>query len=144
MFQVLSDKNNKSISLSSTHLLYVKDAGYIFASKIKNGDALRTYSYEEERFVDFVVDKIDFQLKIGYIAPLTNEGTILVNNIDASCFAMVNNHWLANLAMTPLRLYYKISKYFGQTNEINDYIDIDYYSKFLHSFATHYTPSFFT
>lgn len=144
MFQVLFDKSNKSISLSTTHLVYAKHAGYIYASKIKTGHVLRIYSYDEGQFIDFVVDRIDFQIKDGYIAPLTNEGTILVNNIDASCFATVNNHYMANLAMTPLKMYYKLSKYFGHTNEINDYIDVDYYSQFLHSFATQYAPSFFT
>lgn len=49
-------------------------------------------------------------MKKGYYAPLTMKGTLLVNNILASCFANFNNHHVAQYYMAPFRYYYKFTR----------------------------------
>ena len=83
MFQVISDSLNNTISLSPTHLINVKDSGYINARQLKVGDTLRAFSAKLNEFNDFKVASIQFVIKKGLMAPLTNEGTILVNNCIA-------------------------------------------------------------
>ena len=149
MFHVISDAENKnSISLSANHLINVKNLGYIHASKVKIGDILRSYSDEKQAFKDLIVSSIKFEFKTGYTAPLTNEGTVLVNGIDASCYAVVNNQYLANFVMIPLKAWYAISKYysFGEANKnvIKSFVDVNWYSQVLYRFASIFMPSILT
>lgn len=138
MFQVVSDSLNNTISLSNTHLINVKGIGYINARSLKVGDTLRFFSTQ---FNDFKVASIRFELKKGLIAPLTNEGTILVNKIDSSCYAVVNSHKMADIGMAPVKFWYMITKYLGQQSLASEVIDVDSYSNFLFRFANSFMPS---
>ena len=42
----------------------------------------------------------------GYAAPLTISGTMLIDNILTSCYAVVDNHYLAHSSMAPVRWWY--------------------------------------
>lgn len=59
------------------------------------------------------IDEIE---KDGLIAPLTEQGTILVNNVYTSCYALVRSHTIGHIALTPYRWYHR---YFGQKSNIN-------------------------
>jgi hypothetical protein len=149
MFQEFYDKNQNHVSLSSSHLIYVQGKGYIKAAHVQIGDKLRVFGAKQSRFVDFEVKRIDFQVKVGYVAPLTREGTLLVNQVDTSCFAEVNDHNIANWAMTPLKVWYSISKYLtlsSQQPHANHFEtenrEISAYSLFLHKIATNLFPSY--
>ncbi len=39
-------------------------------------------------------------------APLMKEGTIVINNVAVSCYAVINDHHLAHKAFAPLRYLY--------------------------------------
>jgi hypothetical protein len=89
------------------------------------------------------VKKINFDVKIGFIAPLTNHGTLMVNNFDTSCYAETNSHYLADLAMTPAKLWYNINKAIGKNTKQQQQqnVDIDMYSNFLLKIASNLIPS---
>lgn len=70
------------------------------------------------------------------------KGTLVINNILASCFALVKDHYLAQYYMFPFRYYYKLNRLF----HLNDPFDI-YNSEGLHwiikimfYFASYFTP----
>ncbi|CAF1383942.1 unnamed protein product [Rotaria sordida] len=58
------------------------------------------------------VKAIKHEIKVGYYSPITADGTILVNNIVASVYARINNHYVAHFSNAPMRWYYRIMKYF--------------------------------
>lgn len=136
------DSIKNKISLTGSHLIYVLSKGYIKASEVRIGDKLRTFSVNDKAFKEFEVKQIDFQIKEGFIAPLTDHGTILVNGIDASCYADINNQNLADIAMLPVRLWYKISKWINWTsnNEDKEFIGVSKYFNFLHVFTYNVFP----
>jgi hypothetical protein len=47
------------------------------------------------------------------------KGTLLINNILASCFAHVNNHHLAQYYMAPFRYYYKFARFISLYDPFN-------------------------
>ncbi len=139
------DASNKQISLTNSHLIYVKNKGYIKVSDVKLSDVLRVYSNEKNDFDNFLVSRINYELKTGFIAPLTQQGTLLVNQIDTSCYAEVNDHSVANLFMIPVKFCYKINKYLNLKNTIksaSSNVDLDFYSKVLYQFGLKYFPSY--
>ena len=84
-----------------------------------------------------VVDVIDI-VKQGYIAPLTQEGTIIVNNIAASCYATINNHRIAHVALAPMRWWYS---WFGKEQYSNEIIGLHWFPKMLYEITAFLMPS---
>ncbi|CAF1255464.1 unnamed protein product [Adineta steineri] len=58
-------------------------------------------------------------MKKGYYAPLTMKGTLLINNILASCYANINDHYLAQYSMAPFRYYYKFTRFISLHDPFN-------------------------
>ncbi|CAI2729750.1 unnamed protein product [Schistosoma spindalis] len=64
--------------------------------------------------------------KIGLYAPITDTGTMIVDNVLVSCFAYISNHELASLIIWPWKLIYKLLLYINifielfQSNEYNE------------------------
>ena len=50
--------------------------------------------------------KVTNTKKTGAYAPLTLEGTIIVDNALALCYAVIDDHRLAHTTLAPLRLFY--------------------------------------
>ena len=144
MFQSIHDSSGNYISLTSSHLVYVLNKGYVNAARIKIKDKLRIYSNEINNLIDFTVEKISFDLKKGFIAPLTFQGNLLVNNIHASCYAEINSHSIADWAMMPIKLWYKISKNFKGISEETSSVEISQFSHFMYNLVSSYLPSLLT
>ena len=136
---MVGSKGNR-ISLTGGHLINIKNKGYIKASQVKVGDIMSVYS--NDKLVDSEIIDIEMEIKQGYTAPLTHEGTILVNNVHASCYAEINNQWIADLAMKPVKVWYKLSKYFS-TSESNSENGFHIYASILKQFTENFLPSLF-
>lgn len=76
----------------------------IFASQIEIGDTLLTIE-GEKKSIDRVVNVTNAR-HLGVYAPLTVEGTIVVNDVVTSCYAVIKSHNLAHIVYGPLRLYH--------------------------------------
>ncbi|CAF4077252.1 unnamed protein product, partial [Rotaria sp. Silwood1] len=123
LFYTLETESNHTISLSAEHLIpVVSDTGtaiYIPAERVKAGHHSLYVLSDDGVLSQSLVIRVSIQIKIGYFAPLTTSGTLLVNNVVASCFSHVHNHEMAQLSMTPVRWYYKITRYFGLTKHLD-------------------------
>ncbi|XP_017493939.1 PREDICTED: sonic hedgehog protein-like, partial [Rhagoletis zephyria] len=82
-----------------------------FAKDIALGQYLYTLRREGDQLVDRStqsatlekVVKISTSLSRGAYAPLTMTGNLVVNNITASCYAVINSQRLAHLSFAPVR-----------------------------------------
>ncbi len=109
---------------------------------MKIGDVMSVYSNEE--LIDSEIIEIEIETKQGYTAPLTESGTILVNDVHSSCYAEINSHSIADLAMKPIKVWYKLSKYFGMTeSKTNSDNGLSFYSTVLQRFTENVLPSLF-
>ena len=100
------------------------DIEFVFAKDLQLGDMLFTAEHD----VNGQVEKIVKMTRVragGAYAPLTESGTLLVNNFLASCYANTYSHDLAHMVFKPVRLWSKYvndllrnsNKYFDQLSD---------------------------
>lgn len=98
----------RHLSLTAAHLLFVGENATapmtaIFASQVRPGQYVLVTEGGELRPAQ--VAAVSVRMDIGAYAPLTSHGTLVVDEVVASCFALVKEQHLAQLAFWPLRLY---------------------------------------
>lgn len=54
----------------------------------------------------------------GVVAPLTREGTIVVNSVAASCYAVISSQSLAHWGLAPMRLWYTLQCWMPSKNQL--------------------------
>ena len=86
-----------SIKISSYHLIMRKtveigndcEFGFIFAKDVNHGDFVYTKTQKNSSFTWQKVINIEPWFRQGVFAPLTEEGTVVVDGMAASCYAEV-------------------------------------------------------
>ena len=78
-------------------------------------------------------------VKQGYVAPLTAEGTLIVNNIASSCYATINSHHVAHAAVAPMRWWYSLFGMSWKGSEEGE--GIHWFAKILYEIAVFIVPS---
>ncbi|KAL0270514.1 UNVERIFIED_CONTAM: hypothetical protein PYX00_007904 [Menopon gallinae] len=148
--EVTSDKREK-VFISSTS----KEPQIIFSSEIEIGDTLITV--DNDKIIEDKVLSVNSSVHEGVFAPLTAEGTVVVNEIVTSCYAVVNSHSLAHFVYGPLRFYHNFEMSLKRMWESafkpfvilknnaqersNEIIGIHWYANFLYSLAERILPS---
>lgn len=110
---VIQTREGASISLTAAHLIFVSDCENaknsslrtVFASDVKPGQCVVT-SRGSEGTKPALVSSVTLRRSRGLYAPLTQHGSIVVDDVLASCYAAVNNPGLAHWVLAPLRLVY--------------------------------------
>jgi hypothetical protein len=97
------------LSLSARHLVFanseVPDTA-VFAQDLKVGDQL--FVKDGEGFKAVLISNIRKAQMKGAYAPLTVSGTIVVDDVVASCFAEVTSQWMARWSMLPAIAYERL------------------------------------
>ena len=88
-------------------------AGY--AADVQEGDFLLVSDSKRGLKPSRVV-KIETRILSGVYAPLTAHGNLVVDDVLASCYAIIDSQTIAHLAFAPLRLWYKL---WGVTPSLN-------------------------
>ena len=113
-FYSLEVKGGRVLRSSPQHLVFRKEKfasqTAVFASDIRLGDFL-LISDKNVSYYRAVV-RISMVTETGVYAPLTEQGSLLVDGVLVSCYAHWNSHHVAHLAMAPLRVLYRIQQTF--------------------------------
>lgn len=115
-FRIIRTCRGHNLTLTPNHLLFigndddettklmkVSSLQSVFASNVKIGDDVLVKS-GNEMVRDKVIDIVEESL-IGFYSPLTMEGTMVVENILASCYSSIENQKLAHIAFAPFRWF---------------------------------------
>ena len=99
--------NSTSIGLTPSHLIFrtsVTDGSLesVFANEIEEGDKL--VSWKGSKMTEEEVVAVEHIGETGVWAPLTTEGTLLVDDLLASCYAAFP-HSLSDLALAPVKMF---------------------------------------
>ncbi|XP_057293894.1 protein hedgehog-like [Hydractinia symbiolongicarpus] len=106
----IETSNGHQIVLSPRHMVFTLEDGAIFAKDVHTNHTLNTYDDTKGRFVLSHVSKISLTTDLGAYAPLTMEGTVVVNDIYASCYAVFPSHSISHAAFYTWRKIYEYIK----------------------------------
>ncbi len=133
----MTTRTGRQLSLTSSHLLPTDKHGYVMAKNIHIGMNIYVMNENGVLMTETIANVTDV-VKQGYMAPLTEEGTLIVNNIGASCYATINSHYTAHAVLAPMRWWYSI---FGISKESNEVLGVHWFAKMLYEMTTFLIPS---
>lgn len=125
-FQVLWTDDGRRTTLTGDHLIYsVPDNGSavvprreddspVYADSVRVGQFVfrpepsENGNKRRERIITARVARLSRDVFDGVYAPLTSEGTIVVDDAVTSCYASLSSHALAHVAMAPFRAAYHV------------------------------------
>ncbi|XP_070774774.1 tiggy-winkle hedgehog protein [Enoplosus armatus] len=126
-FHVLeTDKPHRRLSLTPAHLVFVmnstnsSDIRAVFASNVRVGQRLLVVGNEQpDHLIPAKVTRIYVEQYEGSYAPVTSHGTIIVDRVFASCYAVVEDHDLAHWVFVPVRLWRSLLSLVGMVKELS-------------------------
>ncbi|XP_063308741.1 sonic hedgehog protein [Pelobates fuscus] len=102
-----------SIRLTAAHLLFVAQTQgngnrfmkSVFASDVQPGDLVYVVNQKQgiASLEEVEVSNVHLAEDFGAYAPMTDEGTLVVDGVLASCYAVIEEHNWAHMAFAPLR-----------------------------------------
>lgn len=148
-FVQIKTNGGATIQTTSSHLLpvwkpHIRETKYLFADQVEENDFLLVNinnNLEPRR-----VTEVRATVSKGFIAPLTREGTIIVDSIAASCYALIDSQFLAHISFMPYRTIKTISNFFKPLsikNRHNQNIGINWYANTLYHVKDYVLPKSF-
>uniref|UniRef100_A0A8C4X5Z9 Hedgehog protein n=1 Tax=Erpetoichthys calabaricus TaxID=27687 RepID=A0A8C4X5Z9_ERPCA len=127
-YVIETEEIGKKITLTAAHLLFVSDnttgvslMKATFASKVKPGQQVYVAEGANDPLRLVTVKRIYLEEHKDAFAPITTHGTIIVDHILASCYAVIEEHRLAHWAFGPVRFVYGLtSLLFPKDNSITN------------------------
>ncbi|KAG7504034.1 indian hedgehog B protein-like [Solea senegalensis] len=141
LFHTLQTQSGAQLSLTAAHLIFVSEGNCsegaepalgalrtVYASDVAPGQCVLVSGGERHRDGRLSrVTRVSLREGRGAFAPLTRRGTVVVDGVVASCYAVVDGHGLAHWAFSPLRL---LHSWTGTAGPHGD--GIHWYSQVLH------------
>lgn len=147
-FVQIKTSSGATIRTTPAHLLPVwkpqqHETKYLYADQVEENDFLLVNvnnNLEPQR-----VTEVRAVRSRGFIAPLTREGTVVVDSIAASCYALVNSQSLAHICFMPYRTMKTIKNWFSSSPKqvASKQNGINWYAKALYSVKDFVLPKSF-
>uniref|UniRef100_A0A8D8T2N3 Hedgehog protein n=1 Tax=Cacopsylla melanoneura TaxID=428564 RepID=A0A8D8T2N3_9HEMI len=149
-FVEISTESGTTIKLTPSHLLLrwrrqnsktiLNDVEYTYAESVAVNDSILVH--KDKAYVERVTS-IRRVVHTGVYAPLTSSGTIVVDDVLASCYAVIDNQFLAHLSFSPIRFYHRIVNLFSSNHIVDSshVKGIHWYPRILYSLSDYVIPS---
>lgn len=90
---------------------------YMFADRVQENDYVLVHD-QYDRLSPQRVQRLKVAHRPGVVAPLTRTGTIVVDSVTASCYAVVNSQKLAHWGLAPMRLLATMRSWLPGSNAV--------------------------
>ncbi|XP_078390756.1 sonic hedgehog protein [Cetorhinus maximus] len=123
VFYVIETREpRRRLSLTAAHLLFAGQESspgqVLFASKVRPGHLVYITDGEGHQLQPATVEKVYLEEMAGAYAPLTVQGTLVINQVLASCYAVIEDHTLAHWAFAPVRMSYAVKSLFSPNDPL--------------------------
>jgi hypothetical protein len=109
----VEEKHPKNVRHNTATEIKTRSARAIFARDVVPGmSVLVAESRDAPVISEKVVSAVPVLGTTGFYAPLTSVGTVVVDDVVASCYAVVEDQYLAHWAFWPVRSYYGVKNWF--------------------------------
>lgn len=140
VYYSISTSDLRTITLTDNHLIYTSTTNsssiesYVanYAQTVQVGQFVLVNDNNSEIRASQVTH-VTSQTVTGVYAPLTNDGTIVVNGVVTSCYGIINSERIAHLSCSPLRWMHTLSKYIPFISRDTEQNGIHWYAEFLYS-----------
>ncbi|KAL1132703.1 hypothetical protein AAG570_010655 [Ranatra chinensis] len=136
-FLSVETSSGETVRVTPSHLVLRKTLSgvleSVFAGKLAPGDVLMVGS--GKNLIETSVERVSVVADQGVFAPLTQTGTIIVDGVLASCYAVVESQSLAHYAFAPVRIYTNAKHSF------HTQVGVHWYAKFLYDLSDYVLPS---
>uniref|UniRef100_A0A3P9HQ07 Hedgehog protein n=2 Tax=Oryzias latipes TaxID=8090 RepID=A0A3P9HQ07_ORYLA len=144
IFYVIETESGQKVTLTAAHLLFIahnstqaeRRMSAVFASQVRPGQ--KVFVFGRGLLAPVTVKRIYTQRHEGSFAPVTAQGTVVVDQVLASCYAVIEDHSLAHWALAPVRLAHWVSSLlFGSQPRVSAQSEgVHWYSKILYQLGT--------
>jgi hedgehog protein len=150
-FLHLRTASGRNLTVTPSHLLMVASNSSdtyrvqaVFADRVRPGDRILIHNRLEPE-IDIVIST-EAILKQGVYAPLTTEGTIVVDGFVASCYAVVDSQWIAQWSYAPFRIYASFMRLFSKSvtsarSANQGPVGVHWYASILYTIAQYILPN---
>ncbi|XP_071755400.1 sonic hedgehog protein [Centroberyx gerrardi] len=144
LFYVIETDSEEKITLTAAHLLFVglnstdDRMTAVFASQVQAGQQVFVFDDAQHQLKPVTVKRIYTQEHEGSFAPVTVQGSVVVDQVLASCYAVIEDHDLAHWALAPVRLAHWVSSLLShsQPHVTAQKDGVHWYSKILYQLGT--------
>lgn len=143
LFYVIETDTEQKIALTAAHLLFVgtnstDEMTAVFASQVQPGQRVFVFDDAHNQLQPVTVKRIYTEEYEGSFAPVTVQGTIVVDQVLASCYAVIEDHDLAHWALAPVRLAHWVSSLLlhSEPHAAAQKDGVHWYSKILYRLGT--------
>lgn len=140
-----TEKPNRKLRLTPAHLVFITnnvtddDMTAVFASNVKPGQQVFVVDEALDHLKAVTVERIYVEEYEGSYAPVTSQGTIIVDHVLASCYAVIEDHKWAHWAFAPVRFGHALMSFTGlvkKREDIRQRDGIHWYSDILYHIGT--------
>ena len=118
-YYIITTERKTHLTLSAAHLVFktipsrdpqeISRRRSVHASQIRAGDYVLVHHPENRKPVAEMVIAVSLAQSQGAFAPVTQEGTMIVDGVWVSCYADIVDHELAHSMMAPLNSLYSLA-----------------------------------
>ena len=118
-YYTIITESQTHVTLSKAHLIFRKEPSHgikqslgarsVYASELRPGDVIFLLCPKTGAVVSQGIVAVSMAEKKGAYAPVTEEGTLLVDGVWVSCYADLGDHQLAHSLMSPLKSLYGLA-----------------------------------
>uniref|UniRef100_T1JFX3 Protein hedgehog n=1 Tax=Strigamia maritima TaxID=126957 RepID=T1JFX3_STRMM len=149
-FVVLETESSKRLVVTRNHLLVIAVSNYtkasVFARDVRVGNHVYAIVDEKPRLERVV--SVFARVETGIYAPLTQHGTIIVDDVFVTCYATFEDFGTAHWAMAPVRILFTLTRLVERVTSLSIWASSDddrvhWYPQLLYTVAERTLPSSF-